>query len=96
MRLLFRFSRPAVVCLFLLTAAGQSPGGEKCALLIGVDDYAEMRTLRFCGADMRALQRRLIASGFPEKQLFLLDDKADQTKYRPVKANMQRLDDSEP
>jgi formylglycine-generating enzyme required for sulfatase activity len=46
--------------------------------------------LHYCGADMRSLGRQLIASGFPEKQVFLLHDKAEETQYRPMKANVLR------
>jgi hypothetical protein len=40
-------------------AAEQS--GQRWAILIGVDDYAEVRKLKYCGADQRALRDRLVA-----------------------------------
>ncbi len=64
--------------------------GSRWALLVGVDDYAEAQKLHFCGADMLALRDHLISAGFPEQQVVVLHDKAQQTKYRPTKHNVQR------
>ena len=64
--------------------------GNRWAILVGVDNYAEIEKLRYCGADMRELRNQLIAAGFPKEQVFLLDDKAEDTKYRPLKANIER------
>ena len=68
----------------------QPKGSQRWALLIGVDDYVVAKKLDYCGADMRALKDQLVASGFPEKQVFLLHDQAPETRYRPMKANIQR------
>ena len=68
----------------------KSKGGSRWALLVGVDDYAEAAKLNFCGADMLALRDRLVSSGFPEQQVIVLHDKAEQTKYRPVKSHIER------
>jgi formylglycine-generating enzyme required for sulfatase activity len=65
-------------------------GGSRWALLVGVDEYLHCEPLRFAGADMRAMRDRLVATGFPDKQVFLLDDKAEQNKYRPFKPNVER------
>jgi formylglycine-generating enzyme required for sulfatase activity len=67
----------------------QRNSGQKWALLIGVDDYAYVNKLESCGQDMRALRERLLASGFPERQVYLLHDKADANKYRPFKASIE-------
>lgn len=67
----------------------QKPAG-RWGLLIAVDNYAEAAKLEYCGADMVALRDQLVAADFPEKQVFLLHDKADDTKYRPLKANIER------
>jgi uncharacterized caspase-like protein len=94
----------ANVLLILIAAAGllrfpaataaEPRSGEKAAsrwaLLIGVDDYAEAEKLRFCGADMQALSKQLIGSGFGEEQVFVLHDQSAQSKYRPSKANIER------
>ena len=70
--------------------AAEKRVGSRWALLAGVDNYAEAQKLQFCGADMRSLRKQLVASGFPEPQVFLLDDQAQETKYRPLKANIER------
>jgi formylglycine-generating enzyme required for sulfatase activity len=70
-------------------APGEKPGG-RWAVLVGVDDYAEVRKLRFAGSDQRALAERLVASGFPQDQVFLLHDKATEKKYLPSLANIER------
>jgi len=64
-------------------------GRQKWALLIGAGDYAEIAKLSDCAADMRALQSRLIAVGFPPGNVFLMSDR-EQPKYLPTKANMDR------
>ncbi|MEQ8791499.1 MAG: SUMF1/EgtB/PvdO family nonheme iron enzyme [Pirellulaceae bacterium] len=66
------------------------PLAGRWALLIGVDDYTELEDLRFAGADMRALRERLIASGFPERQVFLMHDDADESHYRPIRENIEK------
>ncbi|MEQ8791501.1 MAG: SUMF1/EgtB/PvdO family nonheme iron enzyme [Pirellulaceae bacterium] len=70
-------------------AGGENASG-RWALLIGVDDYTELGDLKFAGADMRALRERLIASGFPEKQVFLMHDDADESHYRPIRENIEK------
>lgn len=64
--------------------------GKRWALLIGVDDYAQLGKLRFAGNDQRALAEQLIASGFPKDQVFPLHDKAEQKKYLPFRTNIER------
>ena len=57
------------------------------ALLIGVDDYAILGDLQFCGNDARDMKASLIGLGFPEDQVTLLGKKdADNV---PAKANIE-------
>jgi formylglycine-generating enzyme required for sulfatase activity len=70
-------------------AAGEKVGG-RWAILIGVDDYAEANKLRFCGADMQSLAQKLIGAGFSAEQVLVLHDNASQSKYRPLKPNIER------
>jgi len=70
--------------------SGDNTGGTRWALLVGVDEYTELEKLRYCGADMRALRDQLIATGFPERQVFLLEDKAVDKKYLPFKSSIER------
>lgn len=90
MRALSRVVVSVVLCILTFAVTGQSLGAQKWAVLIGVDDYAEVRKLKYCGADMRALRDRFITSGFSKEQVFLLHDQAKETKYRPVKVNIER------
>ncbi len=69
------------------TAAEDS--GNRWAVLIGVDDYARAEKLKYCGADMRALSDQLITSGFSKDNVYLLHDEAKETKFRPVKSNIE-------
>ena len=62
---------------------------QKWALLIGVNDYAYINKLKYCGADMDALRGRLIEAGFPENHVYLLSDNAKDSKYHPNKTNIE-------
>jgi hypothetical protein len=74
-----------------LVAAAEPPKVEqRWAVLIGVDDYAYAQKLNYCGADQLALRDQLVASGFPDDQVFLLHDKADDTRMRPSQGNIER------
>ena len=80
-----------------LVAQAERPSPEKAAsrwaLLIGIDDYSELHPLHYADHDQQAMAEQLIASGFPQDQVFLLHDKAQQKKYLPFRANIeQQLD----
>ncbi len=69
------------------------PGSAKWAVLIGVDRYTNARGLDFCGKDVASLKESLVAAGFPEDHVFLLNSGAKEDRDRPFKANIeQRLD----
>jgi hypothetical protein len=72
------------------TAAAADQRPQHWALLIGVNDYANVQHLRYCVADQESLAKQLIASGFPSDQVYLLDDKAEQQKFRPSKLNIEK------
>ena len=81
----------ALGLLRLSAAAGADrPASARWALLIGAEDYVELEKLRYCAADMRALRDRLVASGFPERQIYLLEDKVPEKKYLPFKSAIER------
>lgn len=65
-------------------------GARKWALLVGVDDYANLRPLSYCGADVRGLKQSLIALGFDQRRIVVLHQDADQERERPTKSNVQR------
>lgn len=91
--------RPSILMLMLgwsvIGGGGGAPwaaaaDSQRWALLIGVNDYAELQHLRFCSKDMQVLATQLVTSGFPEKNVFLLYDEAKDKKYLPLKANIEK------
>ncbi|NUQ64835.1 MAG: SUMF1/EgtB/PvdO family nonheme iron enzyme [Pirellulales bacterium] len=64
------------------------PSSQKWALLIGVDDYAEVADLKYCGRDVRGLQQRLLGAGFADDHVILLEDQARDRRYLPFKSNI--------
>lgn len=64
--------------------------GTRWAVLIGVNDYANLQDLQYCSSDVLALKKQLVASGFPKDQIFLLHDDAKEAKYRPNRGNIER------
>lgn len=64
--------------------------GSRWAILIGVNDYAEIADLEYCSRDMQSLEQQLVASGFPDRQVFLLSDGAKQAQYLPFKRNIEK------
>ena len=60
------------------------------ALLVGVDDYSNLKKLQFCGNDSRALRDQLVSAGFPADQVVLMHDDAKENRFRPFKANIER------
>jgi formylglycine-generating enzyme required for sulfatase activity len=84
----------AFVSLVVLTSAGElraaETAGQRWAILIGVDDYVQAKDLQFAGADQQALRDRLVASGFPQRQVYLLHNKAESSRFAPFKSNIER------
>ena len=62
---------------------------EKWAVLVGVNDYAELDDLQFCKNDAIALAEQLVKAGFPRDNVFLLTDRAADAKDLPNKANIE-------
>ena len=71
-------------------AADEPKKTQRWALLIGVNDYANVQHLRYCVADQEALAKQLTASGFPSDQVYLMDDQAKEQKFRPSKLNIEK------
>src|SRR5258708_655072 len=63
---------------------------QRWAVLIGIDDYAHARDLKYCGADERALEKELIVAGFPQRQVVLLHDDAKEKQFLPFKSNIEK------
>lgn len=70
-------------------AAAKPSGPRKWALLIGINDYAEISDLKYCRRDMEVLRERLVAAGFPEEQISLLHDGAKQSLHQPFKTSIE-------
>ena len=93
MKRAFGLTVASAVCLLSL------PGGElqaadetikqKWAVLVGVNDYAELEDLQFCRNDVKALAEQLVKAGFPRDNVFLLTDGAADAKDLPTKANIE-------
>src|SRR5205085_7475685 len=71
-----------------VTAAERQP--QRWAVLIGVNDYADLDDLRYASEDQHALSSALVAAGFPESHVFLLHDRATDVKFKPLKTNIER------
>lgn len=86
---------PLVVVAALCLAAGSGTFAseevieQRWAVLVGVNDYAELDDLQFCRKDAEALAKQLVQVGFPRENVFLLTDGATDAKYRPNKANIE-------
>lgn len=79
---------PLTVCCSPISAHGQEKKADRWAVLIGVDDYVSAKDLKYCGADVKALREKLIAAGFPDKQIKLLHSKATDSSSLPFKRNV--------
>jgi uncharacterized caspase-like protein len=101
-RLFIVFAAAAFLILSCLAVAAQAqqtqpaaqPAGvelpQSWALLIGVNAYAEMRPLKYCIYDMKAVRDTLVDSGFPAENVFLLTDTVEELKYKPTRNNILR------
>ncbi len=82
---LFAFS-----CFGIESLWAADADGRRWALLIGVNDYANLDKLSHCLADVRALRNELIASGFESDRIKLITDDATEARYRPSKGNIEK------
>ena len=68
----------------------EESSGHRWAVLIGVNDYAELNDLQFCKNDATALAEQLVRAGFPRDNVYLLCDGAGDAKDLPTKVNIER------
>ena len=62
---------------------------QKWAIMIGVNDYINVKNLKFCGNDITALQKQFVAAGFRKDHLTLMHDSASEKRYHPYKSNIE-------
>lgn len=67
-----------------------SARGQRWAVLVGVNRYAQLGKLTYCVADATKLRDQLVAAGFPREQVFLLVDGAGEAADLPFRENIQR------
>jgi uncharacterized caspase-like protein len=58
---------------------------QKWAMLVGVNDYANLQDLRYASKDMQSLSASLISAGFPESHVFVFHDDAKDAKFKPLR-----------
>ncbi len=63
--------------------------GNLWAILVGVNDYAELEDLQYCRKDVEALAEQLVKVGFPRDGVFVLTDGAADAKNQPSKINFE-------
>ena len=73
----------------VLTATAQA-GGDKWALLIGVDKCKAVGELTVCSADALAMKTKLEQIGYPAKQITLLVDNQSDIDTLPTIGNVER------
>jgi len=69
---------------------GESANGQRWALLIGVNDYAQFKKLRYCEYDVEALRDTLVGAGFPKDNVFMVSSAAKGVQNQPIRATIQR------
>src|SRR5687767_4855617 len=80
----------ATACIFASSATASAAEPKRWALLVGVNDYVQFRDLAYAGADASALGEALVLSGFDPERVFLLNDDAEEARYRPFKKNIEK------
>ena len=64
--------------------------GANWALLIGVNDYLNVSPLKYSVADIHALRKQLVATGFGHDHVFTLADDGADVRRRPLRKNIDR------
>ena len=64
-------------------------GGQRWALIIGINDYTSMPSLRFARQDAQALAQALEQAGFNRAQMVIMTDDADDKTLYPTRGNLR-------
>lgn len=67
-----------------------NPTAGRWAVLVGIDDYTNVRDLNYCVADQRALQQTLVRAGFDVQHVTLLSDDANDKQLLPLRSNVEQ------
>lgn len=88
-----RFQLFGFLCACICT--GHTALADQYALLIGVDDYANLTPLRFCGSDVADLYKTLQERGFGRNDITVLHDSQERSRNRPsgamIRQNLEAL-----
>jgi uncharacterized caspase-like protein len=84
-----KVSLAAAMLLLVIQMSVAAEPGERWAVLIGVNEYAELDNLQFCTKDAQALAEQLTEVGFPEENVFLVTDGSRDVKNLPTKSNIE-------
>jgi formylglycine-generating enzyme required for sulfatase activity len=76
--------------LYEKSIARERTAGTKWALLIGVNEYLNVASLKYSVADIQALRRQLVATGFAADHVLALTDDGEHVRNRPLKKNIDR------
>ncbi len=68
--------------------ATTSEGGQKWALVVGINEYSNVPALRYASADAKGLYNALIKAGFPADNIMLMTDAATGPMY-PTRGNLR-------
>src|SRR5262245_40127325 len=95
MRLFRIFALQLCLLAFTFTATPFSTQADerqpqKWAMLVGANDYAHLRDLRYASRDMLSLGTTLISTGFSTDHVFIFHDDAQDAGFKPLKANIER------
>ena len=83
--------RYITLLFFVLVAClAQTSQARKVALLVGVDSYVSVPSLKCCVNDMKALKEALMKIGFEEDDIRILVTGASDSKDLPTKRNIEK------
>lgn len=68
--------------------ATTTEGGQKWALVVGINEYSNVPALQYASADAKGLYNALIKAGFPSDNIMLMTDTATGPMY-PTRGNLR-------
>ena len=68
-------------------------GGQRWALIVGINDYHNVPRLKSARQDARAMAKVLVGAGFPQDNIMLMTDGVGQGPLYPTRSNLRaRID----